>query len=307
MRHRNLPSIALAIAATGPLLAAPTADAQDAGFGVTSRSFIEYNEVFTGGDDIEEPAAPDWRIGTDTRGFYEGTAFGDATWRAGLRFRGYDYLELNELDEFRIGPEVELRLPVTEADRLDIGLDLTYRQRGADPVSLGGTGSLAWTHRIDPKLSVRGTLEAGYTDYDESYNPNLDQFVATGKAAVIWRPLEDRSTVTAEVAYGTLDAELDRVSYDRYGIALRGRWVATEVDTVDAAASYTGRSYRGDYSAEEPFAREDDRWDVSVSYTRTVAPGVGLFVEPGYVVNDSNIAEESYDGANVSAGVNLSF
>lgn len=304
MRHRRLPAIALAITATGPFLAA---EAQDEGFGLTSRSFIEYNEVFTGGDDIDAPAAPDTRIGTDTRVFYEGTAFGDATWRAGLRLRAYDYFELHELDEFRIGPEVRLSLPVTDADRLDVDLDLTYRQRGPDPVSLGGTGSLAWTHRIDPTLSVRGTVEAGWTDYDESYNADLDQFVASGRAAVIWRPLADRSTVTAEVQVGRTDAEIDRLSYDRYGIALRGRWVATDVDTVDALAAYTGRTYWADYSAEEPFARQDDRWEASVSYTRTVAPGVGVFIEPGYVVNDSNIAAESYDGANVSAGINLSF
>lgn len=304
MHHRHLPSIMLA---AGALLGTGAVHAEDAGFGLTSRTFIEYNEVFTGGDDVDQPASPDTRIGTDTRVFYEGDLPGEATWRAGLRFLGYDYLELDELDELRIAPEISLQIPLDAGDRLDLALATTYRQRGPTFVSLAWNGRATWNHRFDASWSLRGTIEAGWTDFDEAYDPNLDQTLLAASGTAIWRPFADQSFVSAELGYTRVEAELGRLSYDRYTFDVRGRWAVTEADTIDVMAAWNGRVYSGDYGTDYPFAREDDRLGLSLSYTRTVAPGVGLLVEAGYTVNDSNVDPEAYDGPNISAGITLSF
>jgi hypothetical protein len=304
VHHRHLLATLLA---GGALLAVRTIQAEDAGLGLTSRTAVEYNAVFTGGDDADEPASPDTRIATDTRLFYDAALAGKATWRAGVRLLGYAYSALDELDEIRIAPELTVRVPLDEGDRLDLGLSATYRQRGASFVSLAWNGRATWNRRIDARWSWRATIEAGWTDFDEAYDPDLDQTRLAANAVAVWRPFADHSFVSAQLGYARVEAELGRLSYDRYTLDLRGRWAITGDDTLDARAAWNGRVYAGDYSADYPFAREDDRWDLSLSYTRTVAPGVGLFAEAGYTVNRSNVDIESYDGPSFSAGITLSF
>lgn len=223
-----------------------------------------------------------------------------------LRLRGYP--DRDELNSVLVTPRIQY-WNTTADNRLQLRLSAGYSALSRD-------GDLHWT-RPEAEAQLRYRPEGGEAlETVFRVRANAYEFERTGLEGLssdrvrigveqYFRPMDENLTVRLAAYFEQADADEDRFSFDETRLSAEIVWSLDDKSSAAVLADFRDRDYEAAFSLQEPFAREDERFEIEARYERELTDRVNAFVGAGYLDNRSNIQARDYDGATFRAGFSL--
>ncbi len=249
------------------------------------------------------------------------TSFDSNTWlrrvqplagRQVLRFEGQlrvrGYADRDELNSVLVTPRGQY-WNTTADNRLQVRLAAGYsalsRDGSAHWTRPEAEAQLRWRPQGDQRLETVFRVRANAYDFERADLQGLDSERVRVGLEQFFRPADDTLVMRISAYFEQADAEEERFSFEE--ARLRGEviWSLDDKSSAALVADYRDRDYDGAFSALQPVARSDQRFEIEARYERQIAERVSAFVAAGYLDNESNIQTRDYGGAIFRAGFSL--
>ncbi|WP_306016105.1 hypothetical protein [Oceanicaulis sp. MMSF_3324] len=223
-----------------------------------------------------------------------------------VRLRGYP--DRDELNSVLVTPRVQYWNTTSDNTlqlRLSAGYSALSRDGDAHWTRPEAEAQLRWRPEGDRSLETVVRVRANAYDFERANLQGLDSERLRIGVEQFFRPMDEALTVRLSAYFEQADADEERFSFDE--TRLRGEvvWNIDEKSSAALIADFRDREYDASFSTQEPFAREDERFEIEARYERELTERVNAFVAAGYLDNRSNIRARDYDGATFRAGFSL--
>ncbi|SEW32035.1 hypothetical protein SAMN04488515_2278 [Cognatiyoonia koreensis] len=158
-------------------------------------------------------------------------------------------------------------------------------------------------YRHSPKVMSTAMVRFGYREQNEDRLAGFDQFEYLAQLTHMVRPNKDRFAISGTVYAEARRADLERFSYDEFGLRLMIRVPLSEQTEVTARSTVYNRAYLDAFSSSDPTTREDDRVKAVLEVDHTLNEKYSLAAFVGWDENVSTIAERAHGDATVGFSV----